>query len=142
LLWHDRKARPSFLRVIWPFVSSNIRARDDSQSYLQRLFEPFVSYDFNTSLMGETQRITLAPFASMTWTDYREPKAINHFGTVSVTWRSVSDDHAARIWGIRKNGGDTSASLKAGGALVWRDRQRSGGPGPPRARRPLCRKAS
>jgi hypothetical protein len=51
-------------------------ARDDSQSYLQRLFELFVSYDFNINLMGETQRITLSPFAGMTWTDYREPNPL------------------------------------------------------------------
>jgi len=51
-------------------------ARDDSQSYLQRLLEVFVSYDLNVNLMGETQRITLSPFAGVTWTDYREPNPL------------------------------------------------------------------
>jgi hypothetical protein len=51
-------------------------ARDDSQGYLQRLIELFVSYDCNINLMGETQRITLSPFAGVTWTDYREPNPL------------------------------------------------------------------
>ena len=51
-------------------------ARDNSQSYLQRLFELFVSYDFNLNLMGATQRITLSPFVGITWTDYREPNPL------------------------------------------------------------------
>ena len=51
-------------------------ARDDSQSYLQRLFELFVSREFNINVMGATQRITLAPFAGITWTDYREPNPL------------------------------------------------------------------
>jgi hypothetical protein len=51
-------------------------ARDGSQSYLQRLFELFVSYDFNINLMGATQRISLSPFAGITWTDYREPNPL------------------------------------------------------------------
>ena len=51
-------------------------ARDDQQSYLQRLFELFVAYDFNINLMGETQRITLSPFAGITWTDYRDPNPL------------------------------------------------------------------
>jgi tetratricopeptide (TPR) repeat protein len=48
-------------------------ARDESQSYLQRLFELFVSYDLDLSLMGATQRLTLSPFAGISRTDYREP---------------------------------------------------------------------
>ena len=51
-------------------------ARDESQSYLQRLFELFVSYDLDFSLMGATQRITLSPFAGVSWTDYREPNPL------------------------------------------------------------------
>lgn len=51
-------------------------ARDDSQSYLQRLFELFVSYDLNINLMGATQRITLSPFVGISWTDYREPNPL------------------------------------------------------------------
>jgi hypothetical protein len=51
-------------------------ARDGSQSYLQRLFELFVSYDLNVNLMGAPQRITLSPFAGISWTDYREPNPL------------------------------------------------------------------
>ena len=47
-------------------------ARDESQSYLQRGFELFVSYDLNLDLLGATQRITLSPFVGINWTDYRE----------------------------------------------------------------------
>jgi len=47
-------------------------AREESQSYLQRGFELFVSYDLDLDLMGATQRITLSPFAGINWTDYRE----------------------------------------------------------------------
>jgi len=51
-------------------------ARDGSQSYLQRLFELFVSYDLNINLLGATQRLTLSPFAGISWTDYREPNPL------------------------------------------------------------------
>lgn len=51
-------------------------ARDDAQSYLQRVLELSVSYDFNSKLMGETQRVTLSPFAGVTWTDYRQPNPL------------------------------------------------------------------
>jgi len=51
-------------------------ARDESQSYLQRLFELFVSYDLDLSLLGTTQRLTLSPFAGISWTDYREPNLL------------------------------------------------------------------
>ena len=32
-----------------------------------------MSCDLNINLMGATQRITLSPFAGISWTDYREP---------------------------------------------------------------------
>jgi hypothetical protein len=51
-------------------------ARDGSQSYLQRLFELFVSYDLDMNLLGASQRITLSPFAGISWTDYREPNPL------------------------------------------------------------------
>ena len=51
-------------------------ARDESQSYLQRGFELFVSYDLNFDLLGATQRITLSPFVGINWTDYREPNPL------------------------------------------------------------------
>jgi hypothetical protein len=51
-------------------------ARDPSQSYLQRLFELFISYDLDVNLLGQTQRLTLSPFAGISWTDYREPNAL------------------------------------------------------------------
>jgi tetratricopeptide (TPR) repeat protein len=51
-------------------------ARDGAQSYLQRLFELFISYDLNINLLGATQRLTLSPFAGLSWTDYRQPNPL------------------------------------------------------------------
>ena len=47
-------------------------AREASQSYLQRGFELFISYDLDLDLLGATQRLTLSPFVGINWTDYRE----------------------------------------------------------------------
>jgi len=51
-------------------------ARDGAQSYLQQLFELFVSWDLNINLLGATQRLTLSPFVGLSWTDYRQPNPL------------------------------------------------------------------
>jgi tetratricopeptide (TPR) repeat protein len=69
---------PALDGMYWQARGAILRddARDDSQSYLQELFELFVSYESNVNLMGTTRRITLSPFVGMTWTDYGAPNPL------------------------------------------------------------------